>query len=324
MAVVAKWLGNLAIRTLPGARRAPCACPSRERSARGAGERGHAEAVVCSRGEASGARGGQCLCAPPRRTDGLPVFQRSVFRPAVRRAFRHPARAHREFARFRRARQRRRRRRHQQPRYPGKRRGGHHRCLVRRAGVSGEDDPQGRTDRPCGASPRGRGRGIPIDRLQRFRQPRSRRHRARHRRSVRRRANGDERHRLGACPHASRHLRLSVLHSDRCRHQSRQFGRRARGHGRASGRDQYRDLLQERRLARHRICNSVQHGAARGRVGAERRQGPAALAWRRAAKAHARYRRLARASRRLRARSSPRFTPKARRRKRACAPATSW
>ena len=48
-----------------------------------------------------------------------------------------------------------------------------------------------------------------------------------HRQSVRRRPNGDARHRLGGGAHPGRHHRLSVLHPDRRRHQSRQFRRRA-------------------------------------------------------------------------------------------------
>ena len=144
------------------------------------------------------------------------------------------------------------------------------------------------------------GVAVSLDRVQRFRQPRGRRSRAGHRRSVRRRPDRDERHRLGAGAHPSRHLRLSVLHPDRRRHQSRQFRRRAGRHVRAAGRHQHRDLLQERRLARHRICDSLQHGAAGGSVGAQGRQGAAALARRLAASRHARHRRLARPRRRRR------------------------
>ena len=61
-----------------------------------------------------------------------------------------------------------------------------------------------------------------------------------------------------------RHLRLSVLHPDRRRHQSRQFRRRAGRHGGHARRHQHRHLLAERRLAWHRICHSLQHGAAGG------------------------------------------------------------
>ena len=57
------------------------------------------------------------------------------------------------------------------------------------------------------------------------------------------------------------------------RDQSRQFGRRAGRHDRQARRHQYRDLLALRRLAGHRLCDSRQHGAGRGRVRQERRQG---------------------------------------------------
>ena len=216
------------------------------------------------------------------------------------------------------------RRRHQQPRHPGQRRGRDHRGAGRRARVSGQAHPQGRADRSCRAPPRRRGRAVPLDRVQRFRQPRSRRYRACHRRSVRRRADGDERHRLGAGAHASRHLRLSVLHPDRRGHQSRQFRRRAGRHGRTAGRHQYRDLLQERRLARHRICDSFQHGTARRSVGAQGRQGAAALARRLVAKRSRRTSPTGSGSTRRRARWSPRFTPRVRRPGGLAAPAMSW
>ena len=166
---------------------------------------------------------------------------------------------------------------------------------VRRTRVSGQGHPQGREERPRGASPRCHGRRISVHRVQRFGQSRSRRPRARHRRSVRRRTDGDERHRLGARPHASRHLRLSVLHSDRRRHQSRQFRRRAGRHGRPPRRHQHRHLLQERRVARHRICDSFQHGAARGSGGVARRHGASALVRRLAAACDAGPCRVARA-----------------------------
>ena len=68
---------------------------------------------------------------------------------------------------------------------------------------------------------------FPFSAVRQFRCARGRRRGARHRQSVRRRADGDARHRLGARAHAGRHHRLSVLHPDRCRDQSRQFRRRA-------------------------------------------------------------------------------------------------
>ena len=67
-----------------------------------------------------------------------------------------------------------------------------------------------------------------------FRRAAGRRRRAGDRQSVRRRADGDARHRLGAGAHAGRHHRLSVLHPDRCGDQSRQFRRRAGRPDRAS------------------------------------------------------------------------------------------
>ena len=60
-------------------------------------------------------------------------------------------------------------------------------------------------------------------------------HGARDRQSVRGRADRDPRHRVGGGAHAGRHHRLSVLHPDRRRHQSRQFRRRAgRSHAASS------------------------------------------------------------------------------------------
>ncbi len=167
-------------------------------------------------------------------------------------------------------------------------------------------------------------RRVSLDRVQRFRQSGSRRPGAGDRRSVRRRADGDQRHRLGAGAHPSRHLRLSVLHPDRRRHQSRQFGRRAGRHGRAAGRHQHRDLLQERRLARHRLCDSVQPGAAGGSVGAQGRQGAAAVARRLAPDASRPISPTRSASTRRRARWSPRSMPRARRHAPACSRATWW
>ena len=60
---------------------------------------------------------------------------------------------------------------------------------------------------------------------------------------VRRRPDGHERHRLGPGPHQGGRERLSVLHPDRCRHQPRQFRRRARQHGGRAHRHQHGDLL---------------------------------------------------------------------------------
>ena len=58
--------------------------------------------------------------------------------------------------------------------------------------------------------------------------------------------------------------RLSVLHPDRCRHQSGQFRRRAGHHRRQAGGHQHRDLFAQRRQYRHRLRHSRQSGAPRG------------------------------------------------------------
>ena len=80
------------------------------------------------------------------------------------------------------------------------------------------------------------------------------------------------RHRVGGGTHPGRHHRLSVLHPDRCRHQSRQLRRCAGRSWRPPGRHQHRDLLALRRLAGHRLRHPGQHGAGGRRVGGKRRQ----------------------------------------------------
>ena len=65
--------------------------------------------------------------------------------------------------------------------------------------------------------------------------------------------------------HPGRHQRLSVLHPDRRRHQSRQFRRRAGRSQRPARRHQHRDLFALRRLAGHRLRHPGEHGARRGR-----------------------------------------------------------
>ena len=89
---------------------------------------------------------------------------------------------------------------------------------------------------------------------------RGRRFRARHRQSLRRRPDGDQRHHLGAGPHPGRHQRLRLLHPDRCGDQSGQFRRRAGHHGRQARRHQHGDLFAIRRIDRHRLRHSRQHG----------------------------------------------------------------
>ena len=64
---------------------------------------------------------------------------------------------------------------------------------------------------------------FPVLRLRRFGQPASRRPRACLGGPLRRRPDGDARHRLGLGAHANRRLRLSILHSDRRLDQSREI-----------------------------------------------------------------------------------------------------
>ena len=75
-------------------------------------------------------------------------------------------------------------------------------------------------------------RALPGDRVRQFRRAPGRRRGAGDRQSVRRRPDRDPRHRLGGGAHPGRHHRLSVLHPDRRRDQSRQFRRRAGRHDR--------------------------------------------------------------------------------------------
>ena len=168
-------------------------------------------------------------------------------------------RADAALARLGRHRRRRGPRGHQQPRHRGGRPG---QGLARRqARVRGRDRAQGSALGPRGAAHQGAERALPGARIRRFRCAAGRRPGARHRQSVRRRPDRDPRHRLGGRAHPDRHHRLPVLHPDRCRHQSRQFGRRAGRSRRQAGRHQHRDLLALGRLAGHRLRHSRQHGA---------------------------------------------------------------
>ena len=115
---------------------------------------------------------------------------------------------------------------------------------------------------------KGAQRALSDARIRQFRRAAGRRRGAGDRRSVRRRPDRDPRHRLGGGAHPGRHQRLSVLHPDRRRHQSRQFRRRAGRYQRPAGRHQLGDLFALRRLAGHRLCHPGQHGAGRGRLGA--------------------------------------------------------
>ncbi len=91
------------------------------------------------------------------------------------------------------------------------------------------------------------------------------------------------------------HVGLRLLHPDGCRHQPRQFRRRARRHARAAGRHQLRHLLAIGRLGRHRLRDPRQHGQGGGGSGQERRQaGAPALARRQPAGGDARHRGVAR------------------------------
>ena len=106
----------------------------------------------------------------------------------------------------------------------------------------------------------------------RFRRDRGRRFRHRDRQSVRRRADGDAGHRLGAGAHADRHQRLRLLHPDRRRDQSRQFRRRAGRSLRAARRHQFGDLFALGRQHGDRLRDPRQHGQERR----SRRRGAAA------------------------------------------------
>ena len=203
--------------------------------------------------------------------------------------------------------------RDQQPRHRRRRPG---EDLARRqARVRGRRRAQGCAHRSRGAARQGRQGAIPGDRVRQLRRAAGRRRGAGDRQSVRRRPDRDPRHRLGGGAHPGRHLRLSVLHPDRRRDQSRQFRRRAGRHGRHAGRHQHRDLLALRRLAGRRLRHSGQHGAGGGGLGAHRRQrGQAALARRQAPGADARSCRRSSISSGRRRRWSPASPTRARRR----------
>jgi S1-C subfamily serine protease len=84
---------------------------------------------------------------------------------------------------------------------------------------------------------------LPTPAARRFRRAPGRRSGAGNRQSLRRRSDGDERHRLGVGPHRGRHHRLSVLRADRRGHQPGQFRRRAGRHGGPAGGHQHGDFL---------------------------------------------------------------------------------
>ena len=117
----------------------------------------------------------------------------------------------------------------------------------------------------------------------RFRRAGGGRPRARRRQPVRRRADRDVGHRLGAGAHAGRRLRLPVLHPDRRGDQSRQFRRRAHRHEWPADRHQHGHLLAIGRQPRHRLRDPGQHGQGGGGLRQGRQQERAAALVRRAA-----------------------------------------
>ena len=135
----------------------------------------------------------------------------------------------------------------------------------RRPRIREQAAPEGRVARPRRAQDRIAG-AVSGDPGRQFRRARGRRPRARHRRSVRRRADDDQRHRLGAGALEQRHFRLRLLHPDRRGDQSGQFRRRADQHARRAGRHQQLDLQPQRRLDRHRLRDPLQYGARGHRV----------------------------------------------------------
>ena len=267
---------RLSLLSALAAMRAAAAARRRRAGPRGAAlGRGAAHVLRADR-QARGAGGrhrlGRQDRGEPQSADGGPVLP-----PLLRAAVRRAARADAAVARLRRHRRSVRPDRHQQSRHRRRRPG---QDLARRqARVRGRCRAQGPARRSRGAARQGRQQGaLPGDRLRQFRRVAGRRRGAGGRQSVRRRPDRDPRHRLGGGAHAGRHLRLSVLHPDRRRDQSRQFRRRAGRHGRAPGRHQHRDLLALGRLAGRRLRHSRHHGAGGGGLGrapaAARSSGP--------------------------------------------------
>ena len=240
--------------------------------------------------QARRAGGGQRLRLARRPAVDLALLLRPVLPALLRRpGFRTAEPARPAFARLRRLRRRVGRHRHQQPR--------RRQCRPDQGGAVGparvrlRGRAQGRADGSRRAPDEGGDRALPDARFRRFGSGRGRRPGARHRRPLRCRPDGDQRHRLGIGPHASQRLRLPVLHPDRRRHQSRQFRRGSHRHGRSPRRHQFGDLLAVRRVEWRRLRNSLQHGARRRCVGAERRARAPALGRRQLPGAHLRYRR---------------------------------
>ena len=109
--------------------------------------------------------------------------------------------------------------RHQFPRHRAGRRGQGR--ALRQARVCGGHRAQGRALRSGGAARSRRRRQAADHRVRQFRRGPGRRPGAGDRRSVRRRPDRDQRHRLGVRAHSGRPERRPVLHPDRCGDQSR-------------------------------------------------------------------------------------------------------
>ena len=117
--------------------------------------------------------------------------------------------------------------------------------------------------------------GFPILPLVETELDRGGRYRARGRQSLRPRPDGDAGHSLGRAAGAEEGRRAGRLPADRRRHQSGQFRRRAGRHAGAARWHQHRDLLEIRRLGRHRLRGAGVHSSACCRCGASRGQGGA-------------------------------------------------
>ena len=222
----------------------------------------------------------QRLCAAAAGPVGL----RGRVSPLLRGALRHAT----DDARVRGDCQSRRGRRHQRPCAQGRGDGGDQPGARRPPRVQRQDPAAGREERSRGAAHRGRQRALPVPGVRRFRCHRGGRHGARHRQSLRRRADRDERHHLRARTHAGHALRRAGFHPDGRGDQSGQLRRRARRHGRPRRRHQHGDLFEHGRLARHRLRHPVQPRQAGGRQRRDGAQAAAAVARRQARRGDAR------------------------------------
>ena len=186
---------------------------------------GRAAALLRAAGREGGARRRQHLHPQgPAHPVDLAVVRRSLLPALLRRGIR-PRRAPRarpELAGLRRHRRRRRPRRHQPPRHRG--RGRDHRGPRRPARIRRRAGGLRRTHGPRHPALRRWRRNHVLSAARRFGRARGRRPGARHRQSLRRRADGDQRHRVGPGANPGRHLGPQLLHPDRRRHQPRQLG----------------------------------------------------------------------------------------------------